>query len=134
MTVARAVHPSTRVFAVQSAGAPATHDSYHLRRPLTYDSCNTIADGLATRSAYALTFQALLEGLAGFITVTDADITAAMRVLLRTTHTLVEGAGAAGLAGLLALRDELAGQRVGIILSGGNVDEATLREILEARG
>lgn len=134
ITVARAMHPSTRVFAVQAAGAPATHDSYHQRRPLSYDSCKTIADGLATRSAYALTFPALLEGLAGFITVSDAEIVAAMQLLLRTTHTLVEGAGAAGLAGLLALRHELAGQRVAIILSGGNVDVATLKSILDAGG
>jgi threonine dehydratase len=127
------LHPTTRVLAVQAAGASATHDSYHQRRPMTYDSCNTIADGLATRSAYAFTFPALLEGLAGFITVSDAEIAAAMRLLLHTTHTLVEAAGAAGLAGLLALREELAGQRVAIILSGGNVDESTLRSILDPR-
>ncbi len=53
-----------------------------------------------------------------------------MRLLLRTTHSLVEGAGAAGLAGLFKLREALAGQTVGIILSGGNADEATLKRVL----
>jgi len=77
-----------------------------------------------------MTFDALREGLADFITVTDTEIANAMRLLLRSTHSLVEGAGAAGMAGLLALRERLAGQRVGIVLSGGNVDERTLTRVL----
>ena len=79
---------------------------------------------------YELTFPALRAGLAGFVTATDAEIADAMRLLLRTTHTLVEGAGAAGLAGLLKLRDTLAGQQVGIVLSGANIDEANLRRVM----
>lgn len=130
MTVLRALRPGARVYAVQASGAPATHDSYHAGRALSYDSCSTFADGLATRSAYDLTFPALLEGLAGFITVTDAEIAEAMRVLMKTTHSMVEGAGAAGLAGMLKLRQELSGQTVGIILSGGNADEVTLTRVL----
>ena len=54
----------------------------------------------------------------------------AVRLLLRSTHNLAEGAGAAGLAGLIKLRGELAGKRVGIILSGANIDRETLRRIL----
>ena len=53
-----------------------------------------------------------------------------MRLVLRTTHTLVEGAGAAGLAGLLRLSEALAGLQVGIVLSGANVDEASLRRVM----
>jgi threonine dehydratase len=53
-----------------------------------------------------------------------------MRLLLRTTHSLVEGAGAAGLAGLIVARDALAGRTVGIVLSGANVDQPTLRRVL----
>jgi threonine dehydratase len=130
MVVMRAVNPHVRVYAVQAAGASASHDSWHAGEPRVTESANTIADGLATRSTYEMTLGALREGLADFITVTDAEIANAMRVLLRTTHSLVEGAGAAGMAGLLALRERLAGQRVGIVLSGGNVDEATLRRVL----
>jgi threonine dehydratase len=94
------------------------------------DAAATFADGLATRSTYAFTFPALRQGLTDFITVTDAELAEALRVLLRTTHTLVEGAGAAGLAGLLKLRDRLAGKRVGIVLSGGNIDQETLRRVM----
>lgn len=130
MTVMRALRPHVRVYAVQAAGASAGYASWHARAPQVTERAETFADGLATRSTYELTFPPLLEGLADFITVTDAEIAEAVRTFLRTTHTLVEGAGATGLAGLLSLRERLAGQRVGIIASGGNIDEATLRRVM----
>jgi len=131
MTVMRALRPNVRVYAVQAAGAPATHDGWHARAPrVTATPATTFADGLATRSTYELTFAALCDGLADFITVTDAEIAHALRLLLRTTHTLVEGAGATGLAGLLAFKDRLAGQRVGVVVSGGNIDNETLRRVM----
>ncbi|HEX8952444.1 MAG TPA: pyridoxal-phosphate dependent enzyme, partial [Polyangia bacterium] len=96
----------------------------------TYDRVDTFADGIATRAPYEMTYPVLRDGLAGFVTVTDAEIAAAMRTLLSTTHQLVEGAGAAGLAGLVKLRAELSGKRVAIVLSGGNVDLPTLRRVV----
>jgi threonine dehydratase len=131
MTVMRALKPNVQVYAVQAAGASASHDGWHAREPRTVPVANTFADGLATRSTYAMTFPALCEGLTDFITVRDAEIAEAVRLLMRTTHSLVEGAGAAGLAGLLALRERLAGQRVGVVASGGNIDEATLRRVID---
>ena len=64
------------------------------------------------------------------MTVDDGQIAAALRLLLRTTHNLPEGAGAAGLAGVFALREELAGQTVAVVISGGNIDQETLRRVL----
>jgi threonine dehydratase len=130
MTVMRALHPHVRVYAVQAAGARAGYESYHAGEPRVTASAETFADGLATRSTYEMTFPALREGLADFITVTDTEIADALRMLLRTTHSLVEGAGATGLAGLLKLRERLAGQRVGVVLSGGNIDQQTLQRVL----
>lgn len=130
MTVLRERRPTVGVTAVQAAGASAAHDSWHAGTPRTTDTALTFADGLATRAAYAMTFPALLEGLKEFVTVTDAEIASALRLLLSTTHTLVEGAAAAGLAALLARRDHFAGQRVGIVLSGGNIDAETLRKVV----
>ena len=130
LTVARALAPKLRVYGVQAAGASAMHDAVKSGQPRTYDRADTFADGIATRAPYAMTYPALREGLAGFVTVSDAEIAAAMRTLLSTTHQLVEGAGAAGLAGLMKLRDELAGRRVAIVLSGGNVDLPTLRRVV----
>lgn len=130
MTVMRALRPNVRVYAVQAAGASAGYESWRAGEPRVTESAITIADGLATRSTYELTFPALRDGLADFITVSDADIASAVRMLLRTTHSLVEAAGAAGLAGLLALRERLAGQRVAIAISGANIDQETLRRVM----
>jgi len=130
MTVARAMRPGLRVFGVQAERAAAIHDSWHKGRPLTGYTANTFADGVATRSVYELTFPALREGLAGFVKVSESAIADAVRLLLRTTHNLAEGAGATGLAGLLALRETLAGKSVGICISGGNIDQETLRRVV----
>jgi threonine dehydratase len=130
LVAARELAPEASVYGVQAAGAAAAHDSWHAGRPLTRETAQTFADGLATRGAYEMTFPALRAGLAGFVTVTEAEIAEALRTLLRTTHSLVEGAGAAGFAGLMKLRDEIGPCRVGIILSGGNIDSQTLRRVV----
>jgi threonine dehydratase len=130
LTVARERRPGLKVYGVQAAGAPAIHDSWHAGRIVEGTSATTFADGIATRKPPALTFPALKEGLAGFVRVDEGQIAAALRLLLRTTHNLAEGAGAAGLAGLFVLRDELAGKTVAVINSGGNIDQDTLRRVL----
>lgn len=126
----RQLRPNVKVYGVQAKGAAAIHDSWHARMRLTTERADTFADGLATRATYDLTWEALRDGLTGFVAVSDDEIAAAVRLLVRTTHNLAEGAGAAGLAGLIALRDSLAGQTVGVILSGANIDTATLRRAL----
>lgn len=128
----RHLRPSVRVFGVQAAAASAIHDSWHAKQRLTTTSANTFADGLATRATYDLTWPALRDGLAGFVTVTEAELASAVRLMIEATHNLAEGAGAAGLAGLVALRDQLAGKTVAIVLSGSNIDQPTLRHVLAA--
>lgn len=130
MTVARALSPGLQVIGVQAAGASATHDSWHAKTRLSYPAAKTFADGLATRTTYDVAYPALQEGLADFITVTDAEIAEALRLVLSTTHNLVEGSGATGLAGAWKLRDRLRGQSVGIVLSGANIDRQTLQRVL----
>jgi threonine dehydratase len=133
LTVARALRPSMQVYAVQAAGAAAMHEAVHSGQPRAWPRADTFADGIATRVPYELSYPVLRQGLAGFVTVSDGEIAAAMRTLLSTTHQLVEGAAAAGLAGLYKLRDRLAGRRVAIVLSGGNVDLPTLRAVVDER-
>jgi threonine dehydratase len=130
LTVVRALRPELEIYGVQAAKAPAAHDSWHAGAPLTRDSADTFADGLATRMTYELTFPALREGLKGFVLASEGELAEAVRLLLRTTHNLAEGAGAASLAGLLKLRDRLARRKVAIVLSGSNIDAATLRKVL----
>lgn len=130
LTVFAALKPDAKVYGVQAVGASAAHAGWLARKPMQTERADTIADGLATRSTYEMTFPALLDGLADFVTVTDAEIADAMRMLLRTTHSMVEPAGAAGLAGLRKLAPKLQGKRVAIVLSGANVDSQTLRRVL----
>ncbi|HWU89785.1 MAG TPA: pyridoxal-phosphate dependent enzyme, partial [Kofleriaceae bacterium] len=126
----RALRPGVEIYGVQARGAAAIHDSWHAKQRLTVPRADTFADGLATRATYDLTWDALREGLTDFVAVSDAELAAAVRLMLRATHNLAEGAGAAGLAGLLRLRERLAGKTVAIILSGANIDAATLRRVL----
>jgi threonine dehydratase len=130
VTVARERRPALKVYGVQAKGASAIHDSWHAGGVRETRSADTFADGIATRKPPALTFPALKDGLAGFVTVDDGQIAAALRLLLRTTHNLPEGAGAAGLAGVFALREKLAGQTVAVVISGANIDQETLRRVL----
>jgi threonine dehydratase len=132
LTVLRALRSDLPVYAVQAERAAAIHDSFHRRLPMSKSSADTFADGLATRSTYAMTFPALCAGLADFVTVSESELAEAVRLYLRTTHHLAEGAGAAGLAGAIKLRDRLAGKRVAIILSGANIDEATLKKVIDS--
>lgn len=130
ITVAGELAPDLEVYGAQAAGAAACHDSWHARERRSTARAETFAEGVATRSTYDVTFPALLEGLAGFVTVTDAEIAESVRTILSLTHNLVEGAGAIGLAATLRLRERLAGKLVGIIFCGGNMDMLTLQRIL----
>jgi threonine dehydratase len=130
MLVAAEQEARVPVYAVQPKAASAAHDSWHAGRPLQTASADTIADGLATRQTYEATFLPLLEGLTAFVTVSEAEIADSIRLLLRSTHNLAEGAGATGVAGLRKLAAELAGKRVAVILSGANIDQSTLRSVL----
>jgi len=130
LVAARTLAPQVEVYGVQAERASAIHDSFRAGRPLAKQSADTFADGLATRNTYPMTFGALCAGLAGFVAVSEAELAEAVRLYLRTTHNLAEGAGAAALAGLVKLRGQLAGKRVGVVLPGANVDEKTLRAIV----
>jgi len=130
LTVVRALEPGIRVYGVQAERASAIHDSWHAGRVLQKDSADTFADGLATRQPYEGTFPALQEGLSGFVAVSESEIAEAVRTLLKTTHNLAEGAGAASLAGVGRLASDLAGKDVAVVLSGGNIDSPTLTRVM----
>ena len=130
ITVARVLRPGLRIIGVQAAGAPAAYDGWHAKAPRTTTRADTFAEGVATRSTYALTFPTLLDGLADFVTVTDAEIAEAVRVILSATHHLVEGAGAMGVAAAANMGDQLRGKKVGVVFCGGNMDSGVLRKIL----
>jgi threonine dehydratase len=130
MTVLRHHSLPTEVIAVQAEGAATIHDAWHTRTPGMGKAVHTFAEGIATRSTYEMTFDALLTGLKDFITVSDEQMAEAMRLMWRATHNAAEPAGAAGLAGLMKLRHRFAGKTVAVILSGSNVDGPTLGKVL----
>ena len=127
ITIARALNPNTRVIGVQAERAPSVYLSWKEGRITETESADTFADGLATRVPFEMTFNIIRGGISDIVTVSEEEMRSSVRLLLETTHNLAEGAGAAPLAAALKLRDRLRGKRVVIILSGGNIDLATLR-------
>ena len=127
--VADASARAIEIIGVQSAGAPAAYRSWHERR-LVEDRMETFAEGLATRVGFELPQRILWQLLPTFVLVKDDEIRDAMLQMLAGTRNLVEAAGAAPLAAALNMRDRLAGRRVALICSGGNVNHAQLRELL----
>lgn len=130
LTVVRQLAPKVEIYGVQAAGASAQHDSWRARAPRTTERADTFAEGVATRSTYEMTFPPLRDGLAGFVTLTEPEIAEGVRLILSTTHNVVEGAGAMGVMGAMKLRDRLTNKRVAVAFCGGNLDSAVLRRIL----
>jgi threonine dehydratase len=127
------ISPKTQVIGVQAERAPAVYRSWKEKRMVTTESADTFADGLATRVPAEMTQDIINRLVDNIVTVSEAEIAAAIRLLLFHTHNLAEGAGAASLAAALQLRSQLVGKRVVVILSGGNIDTATLRGVLQEK-
>lgn len=129
--VAAARHPACRVIGVQSEGAPAVTRSWREGRDVALPDIRTFAEGMATRAPARLTLDLMRRLVHDMVLVSDAELDDAIRLLLRTTHNLAEGAGAAATAAAFQLRGQLAGKTVVGVLSGGNLDLRELRRILE---
>jgi threonine dehydratase len=120
----------TKVVGVVSAHAPMYALSFAARKAVSHAANPRLADGLACRTPDAEALEFILHGVDRVVQVTDDEVGAAMRALFSDTHNVAEGAGAAALAALLQQREALRGRRVGIILSGCNVDRAMFAEVL----
>src|SRR3954468_8516608 len=112
----------TEIVGVQSTEAPSYALSFAAQTVVTTNSADTRADGLATRSPDAEALAMMLKGVARIVQVTDDEVVAAIRAFWTDTHNLAEGAGAAPLAAALQEKSKLQGKRVGLVLSGGNID------------
>jgi threonine dehydratase len=124
--VAAARSPTTRVIGVQSELAPAVTLSWREGRAVRTDTPGTFAEGMATRQPAEMTLEIMRRHVRDMVLVSDAQLRESIRLLLRVTHNLAEGAGAASTAAALQLREQLAGKTVVGVLSGGNLD---LREL-----
>jgi threonine dehydratase len=126
---ANAIAPGLRVIGVQSEASPAAYESWRQKR-LVEAPNRTIAEGLATGSAFELPQTILRERLKEFVLVSDDEIMRAMVWMIERAHTLAETAGAAPLAAAYRMRDELAGKKIGLVCSGGNASLDQLKEAL----
>ena len=127
LTVIKTINPSIRVIGVQTTHMDAVYRSWKEGRLVELESGTTFADGLATRVAFELPLRIISEAIDDIRLVTDEDLCRAIVMLLEDAHLVAEGAGAASLAAAVQLREELAGQKVALIVSGGNITLDTLR-------
>ena len=121
------------VVGVVSTGAQTAKLSVEAGRLIETNSAHTIADGMAVRVPVQAALDIYSKGAARIVAVSDDEVAEAMRLYFRAIHNLAEGAGAAPLAAALQERDRLAGRKVAVILSGGNVDTPLYAEVLAGR-
>ena len=121
---------ATNVVGVVAENAPMYALSFEQKQPVSTNSSDTFADGLACRIPDPDALDIILKGAERIVTVSEAEIRAAMRAYYADCHNLIEGAGAAPLAALLKEKQLMAGKKVAVIASGGNIDRALYLEIL----
>ena len=126
---AKAVKPGIELYGVETENFPSMYCA--LRGETPRFAANTIAEGIAVKEPGALTLPIVRELTRGVLLVGEGEIEHAIVLLLEIEKTVVEGAGAAGLAALLAQPERFRGRRVGIVLSGGNIDPLMLSVIIE---
>jgi threonine dehydratase len=118
-----------RVIGVQAAAADAFARSWRSGIRVSGET-STFAEGVATRVTFDLTFDILRKELDDIVTLSEGELEEGIRIALRTTHNLAEGAGAASLAAAMKLKNALAGKKVVAVMSGSNIDQSTLARIM----
>ncbi|PAF44953.1 threonine ammonia-lyase [Helicobacter sp. 11S02629-2] len=128
----RLINPNVKVIGVSAKGARAMFESFHAKRIIKTDSVKTIADGIAVRDVNEGIFECIKQGVDDMVEVDDEEIASAILYLIESQKLVVEGAGAVGIAALLHNKLDLhPHQKVGVILSGGNIDVTMLNLIIE---
>ncbi len=120
----------TKVIGVVSERANAYRLSFEVKKPVATNAADSFAEGMAVRVPHPEAVDAINEGVDHVVEVTEDGVAEAMRLLFRATHNIAEGAGAGALAALMQERAQMTGKRVGVILSGGNIDAAKFAKVL----
>lgn len=126
----RNASPQTRIIGVVAEGANAMELSWRANRVVAIEKVNTIADGIAVRVPVASAVDDVRRYVDDLIHVSDAEMIDGMRVLYRDAGLVVEPAGAAGIAAAKKLRDQLAGTRTAVIVTGGNISTLQFEELV----
>jgi threonine dehydratase len=132
--VAAARRPATHVIGVQAEGAPSVTLSWRAGKPVETGTPQTFAEGMATRRPAELTLEIMRPHVRDMVLVNDDELRKAIRLLLRVTHNLAEGAGAASTAAAFQMREQLTGKTVVGVVTGGNLDLRELERVLRAPG
>jgi threonine dehydratase len=119
-----------QIIGVASESAPAISLSFAARKLVTHSVSTRIADGLACSTPNADALQHILSGIKRIVSVTDEETESAMRIYFTDTHNVAEGAAGTALAAALKEKENSADDRIGIVLTGGNVDATTFARIL----
>ena len=122
ISVRDALGLKTEIVGVQSAEAPAYALSFAAGRVVSTETADTLADGMATRMPDGEALDVIAKGAARIVLVSDDEVAEAVRAYWTDTHNLAEGAGAAPLAAAMKERASLKGRKIGLVLSGGNID------------
>jgi threonine dehydratase len=125
--------PRTKIVGVVSNEAPCFARSFAERRVVEVPATTFLGDGMACRKPDAEALSIIVENVERIVEVTDAQLADAMRRIFAFTHNVAEGAGAAAFAAAWSERESLAGKRVGLSLSGGNVDSNVFADVLAGK-
>lgn len=129
---AKAINPNIKIIGISATGAPALKNSFDQKSPTNTSSVRTIADGIAVRDTSLITLDYILSSVDEAISVDDEEIANAILYLLEKQKLVVEGAGSVGVAALLHEKiDNIKGKKIGVVLSGGNIDVTMLSVIIE---
>jgi threonine dehydratase len=130
VAVRNGMNLKTRIVGVVPEGAPAYALSFAAGRPIAAPVTTLLGDGMACRVPDPAALEVVLENVDRVVSVSEEEIRQAMKIYFTDTHNVVEGAGAAGLAAALKEKQLLAGKRVGLVITGGNVDHDVFARVL----
>ena len=125
------INPRVQIVGVQAEGAPAIAQSFKKDKAVSSDSVTTIADGIAVKTPGENTMKVINKYADAIVTVSDAEISEAILLLLERTKQVVEPAGATPLAAVLNNKVDVKGKKVVCVLSGGNVDVSFIQRIID---
>ena len=130
LKTARAIKPTIEIIGVEPQNAPSFYKSWKKGEIVTLDDAHTVADGLAARTVFHLPYILLKGTINDVVLLTEDEILEGIKMALAATHNLAEGAGAASLMAAYKIKDRLAGKKVVMIMSGGNLKTDTLKAAL----
>jgi threonine dehydratase len=130
VAVRNGLNLKTKIVGVVAAGAPAYALSFEAGRKIAAPVTTLLADGMACRVPDDASLAIVLENVERVIQVSEEEIADAMRIIFTATHNVAEGAGAATFSAAMKEKESLKGKRVGVVLSGGNVDREVFAKVL----